>query len=468
MRRPNTISPAAYSGGAVVLRLPNFTNYYMQAMAHRQAKDQALSQYYDKIGNSINPAGVRDIDMEGWLQKADNWNRFGLENRAKLINPKVDGGRALNAFQSMHRDLLGDTQKSKEAAKGELMLKGVYLDPKKRALATQKDLEMSHRMGASIYDPVHYKDDGVSTYKPEDFSFNAPAYDINKQKAVGQLITKGLKRDRTFGKASGVDPATRLTRIPYTEQHSTQNLKTIGERQGDVYSGDPSMQQYYQNQDIDADTYDKRNKAFQSVYGKGADIGTDYKKHAMADAILQNSQQNAGEELRSVSRPPVGRGPTKSQQDQALMLDLTNQLSNAIKTGNTNEAQRLASTWFSGNGKSAYQNIEQGNLLNAQDLSSIHSLNPKKGFVVSHVDKVWVPDDPKNPSGSGSMKEVLNRDDLDPNDPALPNKIAHLHQTFMGSTPALEKGIVGQTLKQAAPAKPPADPYALLKKYGAQ
>lgn len=448
MARTPSISPAVYSGGAVVLHQPNFVNYYAQAMAHREAKQQAISQYYDRLGSSINPAGVRSQDMEGWMKKTDDWNRFGIDNRDKLINPRLDGGKALAEFQSRHRDLLGDVNKSKQAAAKELALGRIYADPNKAKLATQKDMILAHQLSSPIYSPDHYKEDGVTPHGLDEFSFNAPPYDINKQRAVGQLITRGLKRDRTFGKAGAVDPETRLTKIPYTEQHSSDNLKTIAQRMGEAYDGDPSIQQYYENQNIDPDTFDKRNKAYQSVYGKGQDIGTDYKKHAIADQIIANSQQNVGAEMRSVSRPPVGRGQTKAQQDQQLMLDLTNQLSQAIKTGNVNEAQRLASTWFSGNGKSTYQKIDQG--INAHDLSFIHNINPK-GFVISHVDKVWVPDDPKNPSGSGAVKDVLNQDVLDPDDPQLPSKIAHLHQSFMGSTPGLEKGIVSQTLKQNAP-----------------
>src|ERR1700739_3887344 len=121
MRRTSTaISPAAYSGGTFTIRQPNYANYFAQAQMHKMAKQQALSQYYDRVQSSINPAGVRDVDMEGWQKKADDWNKFGIENRDNLVDPRRDGGRALGQFNAMHRDLLGDLNKSKQAAAKEM------------------------------------------------------------------------------------------------------------------------------------------------------------------------------------------------------------------------------------------------------------------------------------------------------------------------------------------------------------
>jgi len=454
MRRPQSgISPAAYSGGTFVIHPPNYANYFATAMMRKQAKQEALSRYYDKLQNSLNPVGVRDIDMEGWNKKADAWQKFGIENRDQLVNPRLDGGKAMGQFQSMHRDLLGDAQKSKQEGAKELALQRIYSDTKKAALATGNDMLLAHGISSSIYDPQHYKDDGVTPHSLDEFSFNAPPYDINKQKAVASMLTRGLKPDRTYGKASGVDPATRLTVVPFTEKHSQQNLKTIGERMGDAYDADKSLQQHYENQVADPDKYDALNKAYKSVYGNDQELGNDPRKHAQAEAILDNSQARQSNELRSVSRPPQPKGLTKAQQDQQLMLGLSNQMAAAMKSGNVDEAKRLGGAWFSGNGKSSYQDIDQGPLVQTGDMSGLH---PKQGFIVKHIDKQWVPDNPSNPA-VGAYKDVLTQTELDPQDPQLTSKIARLHQNFMGSTPALEKGVVNQTLNPGT-APPPAQP----------
>jgi hypothetical protein len=456
MRRPSgNISPAAYSGGAVVFPhqgVSPYTRYAMQMQMHQSAKSQALNQYYDKLQNSINPAGVRDVDLEGWNKKADDWQRFGIENREMLVNPRADGGKAMARFQSMHRDLLGDIQKSKQAAQKELALGKIYADPKKAQMATHNDLDLAHKLSSPIYDKDHYKEDGVTPHDLSEFSFNAPAYDTNKHLKVASEITRGMRQ--SAGKVSGIDPISGLGVIPV--KHSIDNLRTMAERMGGIYDSDRSVQGYYDNQTPTPERIDELNKAYRTIYPKD-DIGTDPRKHAMAEAILNNSGSSTM--LKPIYHPPQPKGLTKAQQDQQLMLGLSNQMAAAIKSGNVDEAKRLGGAWFSGNGKSNYQDIDQGILT-----SGMGGLQPKKGFVIKHIDKQWVPDDPKNPA-VGSYKDVLNETDLDPNDPQLVNKIARLHQNFMGSTPSLEKGIVGQTLNQGTapvqtPPTPPAKPAA--------
>lgn len=432
----------------------------MTAMMHQQAKQQALSQYYDKLQNSVNPAGVRDVDLEGWNKKADDWQRFGIENRDKLVNPRLDGGRAMAQFQSMHRDLLGDTQKSKQAAAKEMALQRIYADPNKASRATKSDLQLAHSISSPIYSPEHYKEDGVTPHDLSEFSFNAPAYDINKQRAVASIVTRGLKPDRTYGKGGPVDPQTRLTTVPFTEKHSDQNLKTMAERAGQIYDSDKSVQGHYDNEVVDPARFDQLNKAYKTQYPDD-DIGNDPRKHFQAETILDNSQVRQSNEIRSVSRPPVGRGLTKAQQDQQLMLGLTNQLSAAIKSGNTDEAKRLGAVWLSGNGKSQYQDIDAGPLT-----AGMKDFHPKQGYLLKHIEKEWVPDNPADPS-KGAYKDVMKTDEIDPSDPNLTNKLANWHQRFMGSTPALERGIAGQTLNQPPATKPPpvTDPDALIKHY---
>ena len=471
MRRHNPSTAGLYTGGAAVLPYrPAYNNYASRMQMHLLAKDQALGQYYSKLENGINPAGVRQQDMEGWQNKLQKWQQFGVENRNALINPNVDNGRSQRQFGAMHQDLLGDIQKSKAAGQNERAVQTIMLDPKRRAMTTNNDLQLAHKMSASIYDPNHFKEDGITPVAPEDFSFNAPPYDINKQRAVSQIVTRGLKKDRTYGKASAVDPVTRLTKVPFTEQNSPQNLKTIAERMGQVYDSDKSLQQHYDNNVLDPDTHDKLNKAYQSVYPND-DIGTDPRKQAMASAILDNSQQNAGAEMKSVSRPPIGRGVTKAQQAQQDMMGWTNGMASAIKSGDQNEIERYGNLLYNGKvtstGVSRYQGVEQGPVSTGNPAGMNLPENIKPGVSFKHLDAVW------NPAKS-AYEDVLNTTSFDPNDPALVSKLGGLYQMHMGSAAPLKSGAVHQVVNQAPPptAKPsapattaPLDPDALIKKY---
>lgn len=488
MRRTSTaISPAAYSGGTVVLHAPNYAGYFQQAMAHRQAKQQALSQYYDRVQTSINPAGVRDVDMEGWQKKADDWNKFGIENRDNLVDPRRDGGRALNQFNSMHRDLLGDTQKSKQAASKEMALQKIYSDPRKASLATKNDLLLAHGLSSSIYDKNHYKDDGVTPHDLSEFSFNAAPFDIRKQVAANQEVTRGMKKDRTLGAPGAVDRDRWEVRIPYTEQHSKSNLTAIAQRMGQLYQGDPSMQQYYENQTVDPDTYKQRNDAYQSVFGKNDEIGNDYRKHAMADAILNNSQQDKGELVRSVPQPRAGRSGGVAGQQYNDMVNWVKGTANAIRGGNENELKRFGSALYQGPVKnSKYQDVEFNTYAQPYQSGPNTTANQmKQGAIFHHIDHQWVPDvDPASGKTlqTGQYKDVPNTTNFDPKDPYLEQKLVGYYQSHMGpvrklnTTPFYQDqqddgGDVSPNVPPAAapvviPKKTaPLDPDALIKKY---
>lgn len=438
MRRSSTaISPAAFSGGAFAIRQPNYANYFATAMMHRQAKQQALSQYYDKVQTSINPQGVRDVDMDGWQKKADEWNKFGIEHRDELVDPRRDGGRALNQFNAMHRDLLGDLQKSKQAAVKELAVQRIYADPRKAALATKNDLALAHGLSASIYSPEHYKDDGVTPHDLSEFSFNAAPFDIKKQVAVNQMVSRGMKKDRTLGAPGAVDRERWEVRIPYTEQHSKGNLMTMAQRMGQAYDGDPSMQQYYENQTIDPDTYKQRNDAYKSVFGQNEEIGNDYRKHAQADAILNNSQKDAGELIRSVPQPRVGRTGGIAGQQYQDMINWVNGTANAIQSGNENELKRFGSQLYQGAVKnSRYQDVEFGNFNEPyQSGPGTTATQAKQGAIFHHIDHQWVSDvDPTTgkPLSTGNYKDVPNTTNFDAKDPYLRQKLVGYYQSHMG------------------------------------
>lgn len=456
---------ANVSAGAIVFHPPTASNNYARQMqAHQLAKDQALGQYYSKLENSINPAGVRQQDMEGWQKKLQDWQAFGVQNRSALINPNMDRGAAQRQFMAMHQDLLGDIQKSIAAAATERAVQPLFLDPHKRALTTNKDLEYGHRLSASIYDPQHYKDDGVTPISPEDFSFNAPAYDVNKQRATNIELTRGLKQEKTYGKGV-VNQQELKDYVPYTLKHSAANLKVIGDRMGALYGqgdqGDKSIQQYYDNFPVDQGTHDQLNQLYKSVYGKDEDIGTDPRKLAMAHAIQLNSQATQGTEIKGWSRPPQPKAVPQAQQAQQNMLQWVNGMATAVKNGDENEMNRYGDLLYAGKGTSRYQGISKGPLTSTDNLASIHPI--KQGAVIKHIDNVY------NPTKS-LYEDVLNTTELDPNDPALTDKLGRMYQMSMGSTPALKAALTKQTVQSAPPTVKPTtptavDPDALIKKY---
>jgi len=479
-------NPNMWSAGAVVLpHQQAHAQYANQLALHQQAKDQALSQYYDKVQSSINPQGIRDVDMDGWQKKADEWNKFGIENRQFLIDPRRDGGKALGQFNSMHRDLLGDLAKSKQAAQTELQLKNIWLDPKKRQLSTAKDLEMSHRIGLPIYDQNHYKDGIATPFGAEDFSFNAPPFDLPKQKMLFQEATRGLKKDRTYNEKQGsVNTALQRISVPYSERYSNENLKAIAERVGAAYEGDPSMQSYFENTIHDPEQFEKLNTAFQSVY-KDKNISSP-RDAAMAFGILNNQGVNVGAEDRKWSRPPVGRSGGMAGQQYNDMINWVNGTANAIQKGDVSELKRYGSALYQGPVKTTrYQDVDFGPFQEQSDVNNYtdpdtkniingkvgEAGNIKQGAIFYHKDHQWNPD-------TRQWEDVMNNTKFSKDDPYLKQKLTGYFQTHYGpirklnATPFYQNQGQEDTDQQPPPTavKTPAnikvDPDALLKKYG--
>jgi hypothetical protein len=452
--------------GAIVFN-PHYDNAARQMQMHQLAKDQALGQYYSKLENSINPAGVRQQDMDGWQNKLQKWQQYAIQNRQALINPNLDRGQAIRQFGAMHQDLLGDIQKSKAAATTERAVQPLFLDPKKRALTTNKDLEYGHRLSASIYDPQHYKDDGVTPIAPEDFSFNAPPFDVNKQRSTNIELTRGLKQEKTYGKGK-VNTTELKDYVPFTLKHSNENLRVIGDRMGALYGsgdyGDKSIQQYYDNFPVDAAAHEQLDKAYRSVYPEDKNgIGTDPKKLAMAHAIQLNSQETQGTEIKGWSRPPQGRQLSQAKQAQQDMANWIGGFSTAIKNGDENEMNRYGDLLYGGKGQSKYQGLQKGVISSGNPAGMNLPENIKPGVTITHQDMQYN-------QAKGVYEPATVKENLDPNDPALTDKLGRIYQMHMGSSSPLKNVLLSNTVNQPPPpttkpatVTPDKDPLGIFK-----
>jgi hypothetical protein len=181
-----------YSGGDAVVNSTPFTQYYLQDLQKRQAKRDALDQYYNNLTKSVNTAGVRHQDIEGGLaKKIDDWRDFRAQNKEAIINPRKDNYKSLNEFQSRYQDILNDTEKSKQAAQMEMEIGKKVFDMKKDDVVTDDDLNIAQRIGQSIYHPDFYKQDGHTPYSLNDLTIGTP---MAKQADVDKFL-EGLAGD---------------------------------------------------------------------------------------------------------------------------------------------------------------------------------------------------------------------------------------------------------------------------------
>jgi hypothetical protein len=286
-----------YTAGAVIAPTPNMA-LYANLLAKKQAKEEALNQYFTELGDKINTAGVRMQDLTGptggindeimqwrndWIKNKDSIKRGGIaqqEHMAKLnqIQRKI--------AQSKHRATLA-------LELGKAKFEGKY-DP------DDDDLNVIENIDKSIYDPTSYKQDGVTEYGWQDLSPSVPDFDLNKQNQFWTTASRGVKPGRIFDESKmRVDKTTGKAFVPYQEAYSPEQIKKISDDAADLVNGDRSARKYY-NKILDnptSDQWKKLNDAYQGIYGKNTIVETP-EQAAQADLIIKASGVfDAGEQL---------------------------------------------------------------------------------------------------------------------------------------------------------------------------
>lgn len=290
-----------YSQYTEVLDSSPFMKYNLERRARidaeKQAKDEALNQYFTDLQGKINTAGVRvqDLDSEhGGINKdIEGWRQSWLANKDEIKK----GGLAQQEHLAKYNEILRKIDQSKGRAKLELEIgkakfEGKY-DP------TEDDLGVLANIGKSIYDPTSYKKDRVSEYGWQDLSPSIPDFDADRQGKFWAGATKGMTAGKIYDyDKKRTDVTTGQAIIPYSKKYSAEQIKQIADETGDLVTGDKSALKYYSGviNDPNSDKWQQLNAAYQSVYGKDKRVSTP-QQAAQADAIIRASAiQEKGEE----------------------------------------------------------------------------------------------------------------------------------------------------------------------------
>jgi hypothetical protein len=228
LQNPNNL----YTGGAVVFNTQPSTNFAIQLMAQKKAKDEALDEYYRKLPSTINEAGMRDQDRPGFMQRVSEMQQFYLQNRDAIKDPRRDGGAAQYNFEKLFRGVKGYTEESKTAAKtalelGKLRLNKdfsyVFDDPQTVERIAAHDLPIGTEGRADI--DLH-----TLTIPPKPRS-------VEDWQRLNTTLTHGLTPGQT--------PTGKRETLPnfgvrehYVKQFDPQSLQTIGNRTLDMYGTD--------------------------------------------------------------------------------------------------------------------------------------------------------------------------------------------------------------------------------------
>lgn len=228
--------PNLYSAGAVVFNTQPSTNFAIQLLQQKKAKEEALDQYYQNLPRTINEAGMRDNERPKFMQSIAELQKYWQANRDAIKNPRLDGGAAQYNFERMFRGTREIVDASKQLAKTDLEVGKHWWDPNSRYMfRNQGFIDRLDRHNIPYGDPGHEPLNLATLTQPP-----RPRSAEDWQKLNG-VLTAGLKIGET--PTGRVDDLGDFNKRHYiVKQHSDDNLKVIGKRAEQVYQTDYDWQ----------------------------------------------------------------------------------------------------------------------------------------------------------------------------------------------------------------------------------
>jgi hypothetical protein len=274
-----------YQVGAVVVDNKPFLQFYQQQLAQRQAKESALDNYFRDLGKNITPSGMRNQDVEGLTKRTNEWRQFYSQNKDAILNPRADGGKAYTEYMSRFQDQLGYIDRSKNRLKTTDELGKLKLDPNRSYMLDDPTLiDKMHAHDLPLDDPTGKDLNLMEMATPP------KPWSIKDQAAHSAYLTHQLDADKIPGQTQNLGGFKTMT--PITHQFSNENLKVIGERSGNAYDMDRSLQfetaKLAKQVENDPARHDQLNSTFYRLYGH--DMQTPRDMRIAQDILNENKK----------------------------------------------------------------------------------------------------------------------------------------------------------------------------------
>ena len=355
-----------YNAYTEVLDSSPYLQFNLQQKARKQARDEALNQYFTELASRVNTAGVRQQDLSsehgGINDDIELWKINWNANKDAIRR----GGMAQQQHMSDYMKILRKIEQSKQRAKTELEIgkakfEGKY-DP------DDDDIDVLDKLGKSIYDQESYKQDGVSEYGWMDLSPSVPDFDAQKQTQFWGNLTKNIQAGKVYDEGNlRTDKVTGQAFVPFKKMFSPSQIRRMADEAGDLVAGDKSARKYYSKilDSPDSDIWEKLNNAYQSVYGKDKFVSTP-QQAAQADAIIRASvAQEEGEEVRLdrdlMNQRAVNniylRDSLKDGGGKNATTDFVQRYKSAVESGDAQKVVDVARELFAGNGSYTFKDM---------------------------------------------------------------------------------------------------------------
>ena len=299
--------PRLYSAGAVTFDATPSTNLYAQLMAKRQAKDEAIDEYYRKLPSTLNKEGIRNQDREGFDKEIVKIQQYWIQNK-----DKIKKGNTPEAFtlEQMFRDMENAGQRSKNAGKTDLELGKMRFSKENGYIFKDKSfIDKLSQHGLSVFDPNHKGIDLGTVAIP------TKPFDIKDQEEYYKSIITGMEAGKKYDYSkSYTNPQTGQVIVPTIDVLNDDQIAKAAKKAMELVAVDDSKQAYFEDllHSPKKEDWDILNAAYKK-YFKG-DVDTP-EKAAAADAIIKLSVPKKYAEEQEVNYQ-------QKQQDKQININL--------------------------------------------------------------------------------------------------------------------------------------------------
>lgn len=289
------IPPTLYSGGVVEFDSRPEVAMYANLLSRKQAREDALDEYYRKLPATVNSQGVRDQDRGTINQQMSDAMQYWLKNKESIRNPRADQGKAQLELENRYRNIRQIVDESKQRGKTALELGKMKFDPTKSYIFDDD----------GIVDALHKHDlpvgvDGSSAIDLATITVPPKPFGSKEESDAFKGAVGALKPSKQFDEtATRRDKTSGQVFVPYAESFTEDQVKRIAKNYADTAS--KPMLNHYWKQLHDQTKYNEYNDAYKSVYGKDSYIYTPQQATEAAAILKARTPIGQGEEMRTDS-----------------------------------------------------------------------------------------------------------------------------------------------------------------------
>lgn len=254
-----------YSGGNVKLDSTPYTRIALQQQYRKQAMEEASNQYFSKLPDRLNPAGVRTQDLQnqngGILNDLDGIKNYWLRNKDEI---RKGGMAQQNYFQQIER-AKQNIQLSKDRAQSQLLIGKEALKPngwKPR----EEDSGILEAMDKPINDPASKKQDGVTEYGLNDLSLSAAPYNSEMQLKHDKAIGAGIVPDKLPNDEGSIDPT--AAKVTYQYGYTPEKVDMAMNNAIQETKSNRTIRYHYEDLLKDPAIVERASKILQAQYDK--------------------------------------------------------------------------------------------------------------------------------------------------------------------------------------------------------